>query len=280
MLANSEIDYKTLSQRRSGPLSFCVSSGKGGVGKTLTVINMAVCAARSHKRVLVIDGDLGLSNVDVVLGLEARYNLRDVLDGVVAVEQILLDGPEGIKILPSGSGIATLAQLDTLQKQLISEQIDHLKDQFDLILIDTGAGIGDNIIYFNHRAHKNIVVTTPEPHAIADAYALVKVVHERTGIQTFDLIVNMTKSADEGRAVAKRVADVASRFLDVRISHLGSVPSDPALSLAILKRSVATSNTRTISGQAWRQITDDAMQEVQGDHNYIDWRSFMNTATI
>jgi flagellar biosynthesis protein FlhG len=231
-----------------------VTSGKGGVGKTLTTVNLATTARRLGMAVLIFDGDLGLNNVDVVLGLEARYNIRDVLDGHAELKDIVVQSPLGIDLIPSGSGVSSLTRLSALQKQQILDGIGGLKAAYDLVLIDTGAGIADNVIHFCRTAHRTVVVTTPEPHAMTDAYAVIKVLAETHGVKSFQLLVNQTRSADEGVKVAARIADVARRFLDVNVAHLGNVPHDPQVPKSVMQRRAASEqSTHTIAGQAWAE---------------------------
>lgn len=236
------------------PLTISVTSGKGGVGKTMTTVNLAVAARRMGQSVLIFDGDLGLANVDVVLGLKARYNIRDVLDGTAALKDIIVSGPMGIDLIPSGSGISSLTQLSSLQKQQLLDQISQVEGAYDLVLIDTGAGISDTVLHLNMIANHVVVVTTPEPHAMTDAYALIKVLAEEHGAKAFQLLVNQARSPEEGVKVAERITEVAMRFLGVRVSHLACVPFDPSVPKSVMQRRAASEqSTHTIAGQAWSQ---------------------------
>ena len=236
------------------PLTISVTSGKGGVGKTLTTVNLAVAARRMGRTVLILDGDLGLANVDVVLGLKARYNISDVIGGAAALKDIIVAGPLGIDLIPSGSGVSSLTQLSNLQKQQILDQIGAIDRAYDLVIIDTGAGIADTVTHFNMAADQIVVVTTPEPHAMTDAYALIKVLAEEHGAKSFNLLVNQTRSPDEGLKVAERIAEVAVRYLKVRVNHLINVPFDPAVPKSVMQRRAASAeSTHTIAGQAWAE---------------------------
>jgi len=242
-------------QKTKAPLIVSITSGKGGVGKTLTTVNFAVAARRMGLRVLIFDGDLGLANVDVVLGLQARYNINDVLEGQAELSDIILDGPAGIRIIPSGSGIAKLTQLGHAQRLNLLEQINHLDEVFDLMIIDTGAGIAANVLHFNAAADKAIVVTTPEPHAMTDAYAMIKVLNENYGKKSLNLLVNMASSAQEGLKVYERIAEVAKRFLKIEIDYVGHVPMDPQVKKLVAQRCTGSEQSHaTISGQAWNSI--------------------------
>lgn len=255
-------NVRTLSGAKA-PMTISVTSGKGGVGKTLTSVNLAVAARRMGKSVLILDGDLGLANVDVVLGLKARYNISDVIGGVASLQDIIVAGPLGIDLIPSGSGVSSLTQLSSLQKQQILDQIGTIDRAYDLVIIDTGAGISDTVLHFNMAADQIVVVTTPEPHAMTDAYALIKVLAKEHGARSFDLLVNQTRSPEEGVKIAERIAEVAKRYLDARVRHLVNVPFDPSVPKSVMQRRAASeASTHTIAGQAWaeaaRRLLGDA----------------------
>ncbi len=235
-------------------MTMTVSSGKGGVGKTLSVVNLAYFIQKIGYRVLIIDGDLGMANVDVVLGLRPRYNMRDVLDGNATWSEIMLEGPEGIKILPSGSGISKLQDFSYVEKQSLLSHIEDLKQSFDFYLIDTGAGIGSHVIHFNKLSQRRLVVTTPEPHAITDAYALIKVLNQN-GIQSCDLIVNMVHKESQGDLVAQRIINAANSFMKIDIRYLGSIPVDPSLARHVMRRDVCSEEcSKTVSAQSWAKV--------------------------
>lgn len=237
------------------PSLFSITSGKGGVGKTLTTINLALNARRNGLKVLILDGDFGLANVDVVLGLKARYNIKDVLDGHVSIRDIILEGPQGIHLIPSGSGIASLTSLSHVQKQILLDQTHSIESDYDLILIDTGAGISDSVMHFNKASDEVVVVTTPEPHAMTDAYAMIKVLSEQHPNPKIHLVINQARSIDEGTKVFARISEVALRFLQLRIYHLGHVPYDPDVPMRVLKRRVGSHDVaHTLAGQAWAQL--------------------------
>jgi len=203
-----------------------ITSGKGGVGKTSVVTNVAASLARRGKKVLIIDADLGLANIDVMLGLTPQYNLNHFFSGQHSLEEIMVEGPAGIKILPAGSGMQEMTKLDPHQRLRFMEELDELHEQLDVVLIDTEAGIGENVTYFNVAAQDILVVTTPEPTAITDAYALMKLLSTRFHQKQFLLTVNSVKGADEGLEVFEKLTMVSSRYLDIAIDYLGCIPSD------------------------------------------------------
>jgi len=216
------------------PQVLSVTSGKGGVGKTSIVVNMAILMASQGKKVLVLDADLGLANIDVMLGLTPKHNIKHVLDGQCALEDILLEGPGGIKIIPASSGIQELVDLSHEQQLSLMNSMDYFEQDIDYMLIDTGAGISKNVMYFNCAAQRIIVVATAEPTSITDAYALIKVLRRRYGIKRFNLIVNNVSSKVEGDQVARKLTMVCERFLgDVALDMLGSIPTDPGITECI-----------------------------------------------
>lgn len=203
-----------------------VTSGKGGVGKTAVVSNVAVTLARLGKKVLIIDADLGLANVDVVLGISPPYNLNHFFSGERSLDDIMVEGPHGLKILPAGSGVQQFTRLDGQLKMQLIDALDALDEHFDVVLIDTEAGISDNVTYFNVAAQDILVVTTPEPTAITDAYALMKLLSTQYHQKRFLLAVNSVRSADEGLDVFEKLTMVSGRYLDIFIDYLGAIPFD------------------------------------------------------
>ena len=234
--------------------TIAVSSGKGGVGKTLTSVHLAAAATRRGDRTLIIDGDLGLANVDVLLGVKAERSIFEVITGNLNLEDVLIKGPMGVTLMPAGSGIAALQNLDhDLRERLISG-IKSVAARFDTVIIDTGAGISETVLQLNRLARINLVVTTPEPHAITDAYALIKVLSECEDIPTIALAVNQVRSEDEGRRIFERLSEVASRFVTARLVFAGSIPADPAVQRSVMARNAIQENSHfSLAGQAWTQ---------------------------
>jgi flagellar biosynthesis protein FlhG len=219
------------------PRVISVTSGKGGVGKTNVVANLAVALARLGQRVLVLDADLGLANLDVLLGLSPRWNIRHVLTGEKRLDEVIVDGPGGIKVLPASSGVQELTQLGEEQKLLLLSELDGLEPDCDLLLIDTGAGISPNVTYFNLAALERIVVVTPEPTSITDAYALIKVMATRHATRSFKLLVNQVKGEAEARGVFAKLVRVVDRFIgQVSLECLGWVPTDGCLPKAVQRQ--------------------------------------------
>jgi flagellar biosynthesis protein FlhG len=217
---------------------YSITSGKGGVGKTAVTANVAVSLAILGKKVLILDGDLGLANIDVVFGLAPKYNLNHFFSGEQELASILVEGPKGVKILPAGSGVQNFTRLDSQQKQKLLDGLDLMHNDFDFVLIDTEAGISENVTYFNTAAQEILVVTTPDPTAITDAYALMKLLSTQYHEKRFNLVVNMIQSDEESLDVYRKLTMVSNRYLDISIEFLGSIPADRQMIDAIRKQRV------------------------------------------
>ncbi len=213
-----------------------VTSGKGGVGKTAVVANIGICLARLGKKVLILDADLGLANIDVVLGLTPPYNLNHFFSGEKELESIMVQGPHDMRILPAGSGLQSFIQLDSDQKLRLLEGLDSLNFEFDFVLIDTEAGISENVTYFNTAAQEILLVTTPDPTAITDAYALMKLLSTKYHEKHFNLVVNMAQDENEALDVYRKLSIVSNRYLDISIDYFGSIPFNRQMADAIRKQ--------------------------------------------
>jgi flagellar biosynthesis protein FlhG len=213
-----------------------VTSGKGGVGKTNITANLAYILASMNKRTLLFDADCGLANIDLILGLTPEYNLHHILKGEKTLSETIINGPGGIKILPASSGIQELATLSMNQKLMLQDEFKALQSPPDFVLIDTSAGIADNVMYFNMIAAETIVIVTPEPTSMTDAYALIKILYRRHAKKRFSLLVNMVKSQNEAKEVYLRLAQATNHFLNLAIDHLGHVVYDENLPKAVKKQ--------------------------------------------
>jgi len=224
----------SLSQERHHPRVISVSSGKGGVGKTNLTSNVAYNLALAGQRVLVLDADLNLANVDVLLGLTPKYNLHHVFQGERTLGEVVIQGPAGIKILPGSSGIMELASLTESQKLYFLEEMEEMANDIDILLIDTAAGINDNVIYFNLASQERVILLTPEPTSLTDAYALIKVLSKQHAVRRFKIVVNQVSSRKEAIGVFKKLSVVCDQFLDsISMDFLGMVPSDTNLTKAV-----------------------------------------------
>ncbi len=211
-----------------------ITSGKGGVGKTNVSSNVAYLAAASGERVLIVDADLGLANVEILYGITPRYHLGHLLDGTATMQQVLASGPNGIRILSAGSGLRGLTQLDDAQRLRLMTALDSIEDDFDLVLFDTGAGIGDNVVFFCGGAQEALLVVTAEPTSLTDAYASVKVLSLEGGVEQFNVVVNMAPSDQAAREIFDKLCAITRRFLKARLKFLGSVPRDENIHRAVM----------------------------------------------
>ncbi len=217
-----------------------VTSGKGGVGKTNITANFAYIFSKMGKRILLLDADTGLANIDVILGITPKYNLRHVLSGEKTLSEAVVEGPGGIKILPASSGIQGTADLSKGQKFTLLEEMDGLDEDFDFMLIDTAAGISDNVMYFNMAAREIIVVVSPEPTSLTDAYALIKILYQSYKTRCFMLLVNMARDSNEAMMVYARLSNATNHFLGLPIEYLGYIPHDQNVSKAVRKQKLLT----------------------------------------
>lgn len=202
-----------------------VTSGKGGVGKTTISINLALAVAKSGKKVLLFDADLGLANINVLLGVIPKYNLYHVIKGHKTLQEIILHTPEGIDIIAGASGYSSLADLDEKERDRLIAGFEEIHG-YDYVFIDTSAGIGANVVDFTHPADEIIVVTTPEPTSITDAYGIIKSIVMVVPDKNIKLLVNRANSSIEGRKVAERVINISNQFLNVRVENGGFIYAD------------------------------------------------------
>ena len=203
-----------------------VTGGKGGVGKSNISVNLGVALAQMRRRVVLLDGDLGLANIDVLLGLKAEKNLTDVLSGSCDLSDILLKGPAGLKIVPASSGVQQMASLGPQEHAALIHAFSELSDQLDVLIVDTAAGISDTVISFVRASQEVVVVVCDEPSSITDAYALIKLLNREYGMFRFRVIANMTRTTQEGRLLFNKLNGVCERFLDVSLQYVGHVPFD------------------------------------------------------
>ncbi|MDQ6994993.1 MAG: MinD/ParA family protein [Mariprofundaceae bacterium] len=239
---------------KTSPRVIAICSGKGGVGKTFFSIHLASKAGQQGLRVLLLDADLGMANVDVMLGMSGKGSIRQVLSGAARLSDVLVHTKQGFDVLPGGSGFSDLSALNTQQQQILMDEMREAEKNYDLVLIDTAAGIGDNVLFFVASAESSLVVLTPDPTSLTDAYALIKVLSQQRDVHRFMVLVNQV-DAFEGELTFRRLMSVADRYLDVQLDYVGCVPNSKDVQKAVQRQSLLT------SGEAF-QAMDIALSSV------------------
>jgi flagellar biosynthesis protein FlhG len=232
-----------------------VTGGKGGVGKSNVSVNISIALANMRRRVVLLDADLGLANIDVLLGIRADKTIADVLSGECDLNDILIRGPGGIRIVPAASGVQHMASLNAQQHGAMIQAFSDLSEQLDVLVIDTAAGISDTVVSFVRAAQEVVVVVCDEPSSITDAYALIKLLNKEYGLVRFRVIANMVMSVKEGRRLFEKLSHVCERFLDVTMQYVGAVPFDENVRKAVQKQKAVIENApQCKASQAYRQI--------------------------
>jgi flagellar biosynthesis protein FlhG len=217
-----------------GPVQvIAVTGGKGGVGKTTVAVNLATALQMAGRRVMLLDGDLGLANVDVFLGLTPRHTMAHVLSGERSLEEIILESPQGLQIVPGASGVANLANLSAAESLGLVQAFSALATRLDVLVVDTSAGLAHSVLQFTQAAQHVLVVVCDEPASLTDAYALMKVLSRNHGVSRFRVLANMTRTPGEGQALFNKLERVTSRFLDITLEYVGEIPDDAAMRKAI-----------------------------------------------
>lgn len=260
------------------PRVICISSGKGGVGKTNVATNLAYSLAQKKKKVLLLDADLNLANVDVLLGLTPKFNLHHVFTEEKNLTDVLIKGPGGFWILPASSGVMEMGELTEDQKLFFLSEMENLGQDIDIMIIDTAAGINNNVIYFNLGAQERIIVLTPEPTSLTDAYALIKVLSTKHDIKKFRILVNIAKNEKEALSVFRKLSMVADRFLEtLSLDYLGYIPFDQKLPDSVRKQKLISEiyPTSTACQMLKKVATQISQEEIDpkpdGNINFF-WR--------
>ncbi|HAF16858.1 MAG TPA: ATP-binding protein [Peptococcaceae bacterium] len=230
---HKKIEHRALESNGNKCRIIAVTSGKGGVGKTNIALAISLILSKAKYRVLLLDADLGLANIDVLLGLIPRYNLTHVLKGECTLKDVIVRGPEGLQIIPGGSGIEELANIEHYILQKILQQIAVLDKKVDYLVIDTAAGITNQVLAITLAAHDILLITTPEPTALTDAYGLIKVLRKHSAAGHINLVINMVKDVQDGQAAAQKLISVSKQFLNINLGLAGYVPFDKAVQEAI-----------------------------------------------
>ncbi len=262
LMADANIDQATGLRRMVKPHPVrvvAVTGGKGGVGKTNVSVNLAVAMADLGKRVMLLDADLGLANIDVVLGLHPERDLSHVVRGECSLEEVLIEGPAGILVAPAASGVQQMAELSKAEHAGLIRAFSDVGSDLDVMIIDTAAGISDIVVSFSRAAQDVVVVVCDEPASITDAYALIKLLNREYGIDRYHILANMVRTAQEGRALYNKICRVTDRYLDVMLNFMGSIPYDENLRKAVrTQKSVVQAYPRSRSAQTFKNLAKKA----------------------
>jgi len=233
MPENHEIEKRNIQ-------TIAITAGKGGVGKTNISANLAIALANLNKRVMLFDADLGLANIDVLLGLTPSKNLFHVLNGDCSLSDIILDGPRGIRILPSASGAKSMAKLTSSEQVGIINAFSELSKDVDILIVDTATGISDTVINFTSATQEILVILCNEPASIIDAHALIKIMNKEHQVKHFRILTNMTSNMNEGRELYFKLCKAIDDSLDVSLDYVGSIPYDESLKEAVQQQKAVT----------------------------------------
>jgi flagellar biosynthesis protein FlhG len=251
-----------------------VTGGKGGVGKTTVSANLAVAIAAQGRDVMLVDADLGMANVDVILGLHTRFHLGHVVKGECTLEEAIVTGPHGLQIVPAASGIKHMANLPGSEQAGIIRAFSDLFHRVELLVVDTAAGLHDSVLTFSQAAHHVVVVVCDEPASITDAYALIKVLSREHGVQRFQILANQTRRSDEGPDLFQKISKVCDRFLNVTLEFAGSIPFDDYLRRAVQRQSaVVEAYPASISSVALKNLAmkADKWSAPQGARGHLEF---------
>lgn len=237
-----------------------VSSGKGGVGKTNVSVNLSLAMVAAGQNVLLLDADLGLANVDLLLGLRTEYNLSHVISGERTLEEVVVKGPEGLNIIPAASGMQMMSELSPGQHAGVIRAFSDLSMPVDVLVVDTAAGISDGVVSFVQAANEVVVVVCNEPTSLTDAYALIKVMSEDHGVHKFNILANSVRDPQEGAKLFKKLIRVTDYYLDVTLNFMGAVPYDEYLVKSVKKqKAVLQLYPQSPSSLAFRKLAKVAM---------------------
>ncbi len=239
-----------------------ITSGKGGVGKSNFILNLAIAMSIRGKKILLIDADMNLSNLDILIGVYPQFTLKNLIDDLISVNDLLIDGPKGIKILPASSGDISIMKNTKKAQQALIQAYTELKPEYDYILIDTGAGISDYTMDFVLSSEKIVIITTPEPTAITDAYAMIKMLFYHHKSPDISMVINMVQTDEEGKNIFNKINMIVQHFLNKQVKHIGNVPFDKYLPEAVREqvpillkrpRSISSANIHNIAVSILRE---------------------------
>jgi flagellar biosynthesis protein FlhG len=251
-----------------------VTGGKGGIGKTNISANLAVAMSMLGRRVMLLDADLGLANIDVLLGLQPSHSLADVVSGARRLEEVIVTGPAGIRVIPGASGLSDMAKLTPAQHAGIVHAFSELTEDLDALIVDTAAGLSEGVLRFCEAGNEVLVVVCDEPTSITDAYALIKVLSTERGVSRFRIITNMTHQGGDGRHLFEKLLRVTERFLQVTLDHAGSIPYDDRVWRAVqLQTPFVTSFPTSLAASALKKLAlrADSWEEPRAARGNIEF---------
>ncbi len=248
----------------AGPLTkkrktIAVTSGKGGVGKSSIVSNLAYLLSSMGETTYIFDADLSLGNIDVMFGMVPKFNVRDLIEGKKHITDVVAEGPAGVRIIPATSGVSEFSNLTMEERQILLSSFRELPE-YDFLIVDTSAGLSSNVVYFNAISDDILVIITPDPASLTDSYAVIKALRNRTGLKSFKIVANLVKDEREGLEIFRKILSVADRFLDVYLDFFGYIPADANINLATRKQKLwaehfpETSATKALSKICYRLV--------------------------
>ena len=251
---------KQTGMANSGPVQvIAVTGGKGGVGKSNVSINLSLALAEKGRKVVLLDADLGLANIDVLMGLTAKRNIADVISGECSLRDVMVEGPMGVKIVPASSGTQKMVSLNPMEHAGLINAFSEISHDLDVLIVDTAAGISESVVSFLRAAQEVIVVVCDEPTSITDSYALIKLLNRDYDMYRFRVLANMVKTQEEGRHLFSKLTNVTERFLDVALQYVGSIPYDEAVKKSVQRqRAVLDAYPRAKASMAYRALAQKA----------------------
>lgn len=251
-----------------------VASGKGGVGKTSIVVNLAIELSRAGKEVMIMDADLGMANVDIMLGIIPQFTLFDVFQGRKSLQEIIIDGPEGVKIIPGGSGIYEMTKIGSSERERLMTDLRELSSSLDYLIIDCGAGISKNLLGFISASDDVVIVITPEPTSITDAYGIIKIISKFQLHKEVCIVINRANSLQEARDTARKIETVAGKYLQIKIKRLGFISDDVTVGRSVKEQEpycVTHPNTKAARdvSQLAQNLIQRKMEVPQGTDNFF-----------
>lgn len=282
---NQASSLRDLRRPQQGIKVVAVTGGKGGVGKSNVTLNVGMSLAAQGKRVLVLDADLGLANIDVMLGLRVHRNLSNVLSGECSLDDIIVHGPNGLMIIPATSGTQSMVELSTTEHAGLIRAFSTMQTPIDMLLVDTAAGISDMVLSFSRAAQDVIVVVCDEPASITDAYALIKILSKEHGIARFRIVANMVRSLREGQELYSKLTRVTDRFLDATLELVACIPYDNNVRLSMKKqRVIVDAFPKSPAALAFRALANQVSQwpipQQPGGHLEFFIESLLNKPSV